>query len=436
MKRVLFLAYFFPPEGGAGVQRAVKFCRYLPELGWQPVVVTQRADDRDGRLVDDTLARELPPEVEVIRVASPPPPPPTRWRGRADRWLRLEREHARWWRSAAVEAGRQATDVDVVLATMSPFESALAAEDLARFHRVPWVADLRDPWALDEMFQYPSGLHRRLAMREMGRTLAPAAAVIMNTPEAAAAARAELPHLRRVEAIPNGFDEADFEGQPPPARDDGAFRIVHTGHLLTSIGRENRRTMLVRRLLGGSLGRVDILTRSHVFLMRALDLLLERDPSLRSTIELHLAGNLTSEDVEIARNDVVHLHGYLAHDESVALLRGADLLFLPMQDVEPGRRSRMVPGKTYEYLASGRPILAALPDGDARDLVQAAGTGLVCRPADSEAMARIIREQVDARRRGEPPPAVDRDLVASYGRRPLTARLARLLDDVTGRAAD
>jgi glycosyltransferase involved in cell wall biosynthesis len=368
-------------------------------------------------------------------VSAPRPAPASRNRRRAERWLRLEPEHSRWWVEGAVEAGRRATGIDVVLATMSPFESARAAERLARHHGVPWVADLRDPWALDEMFQYPSAVHRRLALREMGAALAPAAAVVMNTDEAAAATRDQFPAFGRVATIPNGFDAADFEG-PAPERPDGTFRIVHTGHLLTSIGREHRRTMLARRVLGGSLGRVDILTRSHVYLVQALDLLLERRPELRTVVELHLAGNLTSDDVAIAQRDVVHLHGYLPHTESVALARSADLLFLPMQDLPVGQRSRMVPGKTYEYLATGRPILAAVPDGDARDLVTRAGTGRACRPADAEGMARTISEEVDRRLDGVPLPQVREDLIARFERRELARDLAALFDEVLGVSPD
>jgi glycosyltransferase involved in cell wall biosynthesis len=194
--------------------------------------------------------------------------------------------------------------------------------------------------------------------------------------------------------------------------------------------------MLARRVLGGSLGRVDILTRSHVYLVQALDLLLERRPELRTVVELHLAGNLTSDDVAIAQRDVVHLHGYLPHTESVALARSADLLFLPMQDLPVGQRSRMVPGKTYEYLATGRPILAAVPDGDARDLVTRAGTGRACRPADAEGMARTISEEVDRRLDGVPLPQVREDLIARFERRELARDLAALFDEVLGVSPD
>jgi hypothetical protein len=107
-----------------------------------------------------------------------------------------------------------------------------------------------------------------------------------------------------------------------------------------------------------------------------------------------------------------------------------------MHDLPPGVRSRIVPGKTYEYLAAGPPILAAVPDGDARDLLLAAGHALVCRPADVECMASVIAEQADRARRGEPPLPGRRELVEQYERRHLTQKLASLFDDVVGSVAE
>jgi glycosyltransferase involved in cell wall biosynthesis len=319
---------------------------------------------------------------------------------------------------------------------MSPFESGLAAAELGRRLGKPWVADLRDPWALDEMQVYTTRLHRSLELREMRSLLASAAAVVMNTEEAAREVRA-FPELARtpVVAIPNGFDSNDFSG-PDPERTDGAFRIVHSGYLHTATGLRHRAGKVTRRIAGGDVAGVDILTRSHVFLLEAIDRLLEERPRLATTLELHLAGALSDEDIDVAeRSPVVRIRGYLPHDEAVALLRSADLLFLPMHDLPPGRRARIVPGKTYEYLASGRPILAAVPDGDARDLLSRAGTGFLCRPRDVERMARILQDQLERAERGDPPPAMRPDVLQPFERRALTTRLAGVFDVVLGRTS-
>ena len=129
--------------------------------------------------------------------------------------------------------------------------------------------------------------------------------------------------------------------------------------------------------------------------------------------------------------ELVTAHDYLPHDETVALLRSADLLFLPMHDLPPGRRARIVPGKTYEYLAARRPILAAVPDGDIRDLLFEAGNAFVFRPKDVDGMARAILEQADRALTGGPAPEASEEVLRRYERRELTARLAEVFDRVT-----
>jgi glycosyltransferase involved in cell wall biosynthesis len=435
VRRVLFLAYHFPPIGGAGVQRSVGFVRHLRELGYEPVVITGPGFEASRWTpVDRSLEGVVPPGTEVRRIPTQPPPSATGWRSRADRWLGLQEPFFRWWEEG-LEAAAQHGPADLVYASMSPFESGAAAARIAARRGIPWVADLRDPWALDEMQVYASRLHRRLDRRRMSNLLRTAAAVVANTEEAAGLI-AGLPGLGRtpVVAVPNGFDAADFAG-PAPERADDAFRIVHAGYLHTELagGRAGR---LARRALGGTDPAVDIGTRSHVYLLHAVARLLQADPSLAGRIEVHLAGVLSERDLQaIADRSVVRTPGYLAHDETVRLLRSADLLFLPMHDLPAGRRATIVPGKTYEYLASRRPILAAVPDGDARDLLARAPTATLCRPADVDAMAAAIRDGLARRDRGEPVPVLPPRLLEHYERRALAQRLAGVYDLAIGEPA-
>ena len=233
-------------------------------------------------------------------------------------------------------------------------------------------------------------------------------------------------------AIPNGFDAADFAA-PIPARTDSVFRIVHTGYLHTDIGLRQRKMAAAHRLVGGGTPGVDILTRSHLFLLEAVERLVARDPSLGSRIEIVLAGVLSPSDLAVAeRSPFVRTPGYLSHAATIGLMRSADLLFLPMQNLPPGRRSATVPGKTYEYLASQRPILAAVPEGDAQDILLQAGTAHICRPDDINAMALGIETELERWRTGAPVPKVPRSLLERYERRALAAEFAALVDTVTG----
>lgn len=425
MQRVLVLAYYFPPLGGAGVQRTAKLVKFLGEAGYRATVVTGHAEEEvDWAPADTSLCEDIPAQVETFRASRRPNT--TKRNARLRRWLGISSEFDTWWREESVRLGRAAiADADVIYASMSPFSTAKAASDLARESGRPWVADLRDPWALDEWAVYPTAFHRALDRRRMRRALRGAAAVVMNTDEAARTLVEEFPELRDsdVEAIPNGWDAEDFAG-PPPNRTDDAFRIVYTGysHILGGARRGARGRFL--GLLGGTTPGLDVTARSHARLVEALRILDRSDPGLAGRVELHLAGPAAHTRSSTLSIDArVTDHGYLAHADAVALMRSADALFLPMHDLPPGVRARTVPGKTYEFLASGRPILAALPDGDARDLLEGLPNVWLCRPNDVAAMATALSEI--ARVPLPPPPA--REFLERFERGALARRVAAVL---------
>ncbi len=429
MRRILLLAYHFPPIGGAGTQRNAKLARYLPELGYELTVITgPGVTDYRWTPADDTLTRDVHESVRVCRLAGPEPPRPTGLRGSVERWLRFRTQWERWWEreavSTAVEVGR---GTDVVYASLNPFSTARTAISIARHLRAPLVLDLEDPWALDEMLPHESRVHAWLELRAMRRTLGAADAVVMNTPEAAARVVTSFPELSEipVRSIVNGFDAADFR-PTPPRPDDGVFRIVHTGSLHHWAARRSS----LRRLLGGQQPGVNLLTRSLVSLIAALDQLLGIRPDLNGRIELHLAGRVTDDDrATFAGSTLVREHGFLTHLEATALMQSADLLFLPMHDVPRGRRVGIVPCKTYEYLGSGRPILAAVPDGDARDFLEAAGNAYICRPDDVDGLAAAVESAIERAANGPAPPP-DPDLLERLERQRLTQDLADFLESL------
>ncbi len=441
-RRVLMLAYHFPPIGGAGVQRTTKFVRFLPDLGYLPVVVASPGAATDRFTPHDAgLMRGVPQAAEVHRVPGPEPPISRGWRRRAERWCGVPPPFGRWWtagaRELAVRVGADA-GVDLVYATIMPFESGVAGVQVARALGRPLVVNLRDAWAIDELQVYPTAAHRRLEARRMRAVMGAADAVVMNTREAARRAVERFPELsgRRVLAIGNGFDGSEFAG-PPPARTDAAFRIVHTGMLYTELGLRHERSTMARRVLRGASPDLNILGRSPVYLYRALDRLLAEDPSAAGRVQVHLAGVLSDADREVSAACAarVHLHPYLSHADSIDLIRSADLLFLPMHRPAPGVASSTMPGKAFEYMASGRPILAAVPPGDAHDLLSALGTARVCAPTDVNGMLRALREELARTDSGRPPPEPDAQVLARCERRARAAELAAVFDDVlAGRA--
>jgi glycosyltransferase involved in cell wall biosynthesis len=254
----------------------------------------------------------------------------------------------------------------------------------------------------------------------------------MSTREAERRVKSAFPELAgKVVAIPNGFDRAEF-AEPAPARADDAFRIVHTGYLHTELGYRQRRTAPLRRLLGGAVEGVDILSRSPIYLIEAVERVRSERPDIAARLEVHFAGVLSPRDLAAARRSpATRILGFVSHEESRALVRTADLLFLPMHDLPPGARATVVPGKTYEYVASGRPILAAVPEGDARDLLAAAGTATLCRPKDSGAIADAIVAAYERSRDGSPIPGVPEHVLSRYDYRSLAGELAGVFDRVT-----
>lgn len=433
MPRVLLISRYFPPIGGAGVHRTVGSVRHLPEHGYEPVLVTGAGQQR-GRwdAHDPELLSRIPASAEIHRIEGSEPVGPTGLAARIARLRPGTHEWVRWWIDECVALGRRVgADADVIVTSCAPYETAWAGARLSAELGKPWIADLEDPWALDEMRLYPTAAHRALDLRQMRRALASASAIVMAAPEAAVRVRAAMPELadRVVTGIPIGFERDDFTA-PAGAHDDGVFRIVHTGSMHTDLGLRLRRTRRLRRVLGGTWPGVDILTRSHVFLVEAIAAVVAADPSLRGRIELHLAGALTDGDRAVAeRHDFVRMPGLLSHGETVALMRSADLLFLPMQDLPEGTRAGLIPYKTFEYLGAQRPILAAVPDGDVRDMLAPLEHVSLVRPADVEGIASVLREQI-----ARAPVSVAREGLEGLERRACVARIAAVLDDVLARS--
>jgi glycosyltransferase involved in cell wall biosynthesis len=432
---VLFLAWYFPPVGGAGVQRSLAFVRHLPAHGFQPVVLAgPYASSNRWSPRDESLAAQLPSGVRVVWADTDPPPPRPLQRLR-QRVTGLHAALAAHWFRHALGLGAIVASQEkprAICVTLGPYECLNAALALGQVLQLPVVADLRDPWAFDEMNEYAHSLQRWCEHRRMRTGLSRCAAIVMNTPVASDLVQRHRPRLaERVHCITNGYEAADFAG-PPPASSD-RFRIVHTGYLHTDGALRQQRRPAWRRLLGAGQRGVDLWGRTHRYLLQALEELGRRSPALLARTELHLYGVSSAEDRALSAHSpvghLVHDHGYCSHADTVAAMRSADLLFLPMQGLPAGRKASIVPGKTYEYLASGRPILAAVPEGDARDFVLAAG-GSAVDPGDVAGLTGQLEQHVA---RGRVP---DRPLgpeVTQFQRTALTARLAEVLRSVCAR---
>lgn len=440
MKKVLMLAYFYPPSGGAGVQRTIKFVKYLPEFGWLPQVIAGTGSGSQFHQ-DLGLAREVasvkrydvrffPFEKKINTICQSPLGrwarfPLTAWMHAATRTL-----------SAAIEKDRP----DILFVTTSPFPAAKVAAAASKKYGIPWVLDMRDPWALDPICRYPSKLHYFLELREMRKACCRADAVIMNTPGALHSVISKFSDLNpeKFHCITNGWDSNDFRlHQGLERKCCKHMTIVHTGvfHTKTAKLFDKKSTPLAK--LRYSLCDINLLTRTPKYLFGACRELIDGKRIPADALQFIFAGSETAEDVALAREYqleyCVKFSGYLNHDQSINLLYQSDVLFLPLHALQDGRNPLIVPGKTYEYIASKKPILACVPNGDARDIVLQSGLGYVCDPSDTASIAKTMLWLVEQCKSNKGIPRLPNDrFIENFERRHLTVKLVQILEKIIG----
>ncbi len=447
MKRVLFFAYYFPPTGGAGVQRAVKFVKYLPEFGYQCSVVA----GLDSKLfvnleLDHSLHESLNCYISRITL--------NRFEAFQykifNQTLRRYFPFAamRWWKTSARRALEHAvkeSKPDVIITTVSPFMSADVTADIARKYNIPWVLDMRDPWALDPINYYPSYLHYTSDLRNMHRACKSANAVIMNTPDSLKALRDTFADVdqQKTFCITNGWDDEDFVASVRNYQlADGPLKIVHTGVFHTQnalkLDPASRKAFGVKEhrimdCLRYSAGNPHLLARTPFYLLKSIRQLIDAEKIQKNDIKLIFAGANTSSDIEMARKfnleDVVEFKGYLNHDDSVNLLSDSDVLFLPLHIPTKGSRNPLiVPGKVYEYMASGKPILSLVPEGDCRNFLERYGNSFICDPADCDSISNTIVDIVSRRKNKVLNEQMNVEFTNQFKRKELSVKLKQVLD--------
>ena len=447
MKKVLIITYYWPPSGGSGVQRWVKFSKYLPSHGWQPVIYTP--ENPALTAVDATLQADIPPEAVVIRrpireiyalyhrlsgkkdaVRGEVNPIHARRKSGLQRLALYLRGNAfipdprvSWVRPSVRFLRRYlaAHPVDLIVSTGPPHSMHLIARKVAAATGTPWVADFRDPWTKMFYFKHlqlspwAERKHRRLE-REV---LDAADAVVAVSPlvQEEFQAMTQTP----VHLITNGFDADDFT-EPPRA--DGFFNVTHTG-LFAADGNPDR----LWEVLG-----------EHC----------RRDEAFRDRLRIRLAGKTDPEIIAAIRAAGLGANlcdaGYCAHPEAVREQQKASVLLLPLRK-EPEYRATL-PGKLFEYLAAGAPLLGiGQSDGAMARIVNETGAGTVCDWEDRAAIEAFIdRCWTDwqtagagsgAAQAGEEesaPESAFRPAVAAYSRERLTETMAALMEQVAGTA--
>ncbi|MGH7681278.1 MAG: glycosyltransferase [Candidatus Eiseniibacteriota bacterium] len=434
MKRLLVLAYFFPPIGGGGCQRTLKLVRYLVPHGWESTVVTAR--DADYWILDPSLLEEVPASAEVLcvagmtslrmlrlftqrggRIESPQArrdPQTFRALRRLQSWILIPDGYLPWAKAAGrAGAGRiERGGIDAVWTTSSPESAHLAGLAIKRRFHLPWVADFRDPWVGRVTYHPPTPWHDA-RHRSLERDVVHRADRVTVVSEAMAGLyRARYPDLPadRFVTLPNGYDPDDWRraervAAPAAERGKGRFVLLHAGQLAH---RPTARTLLV-----------------------AVERVTAVDPRAASDLTVRfLGGNeeIDSEEIRsLTSSGVVELEPSRPHVEALAEMRRAQALVLLGHGGVAD--SLLYTGKIYEYLTSGRRVLGLLGPGPAADLIRASSAGVVCGPEDAGRAAETIATWLAEWRRSGALPDVPRPADASSWERPaLAGRAAGVLD--------
>jgi len=440
-RRVLFVAYYFPPMGGSGVERPLQFVKHLRRYGWEPTVLTAWPDA--SAQLDETLLSDVPRGAEVIALASDERLFRTAARlglGRLSALLFRPDAQVMWARRALAAARRVhgARPFDLVFTTAQPWSAGLVGLRLKEETGLPWVSDFRDPWTRSLHLAWPTRRHWRRDLALEGRFLAAADRTLAVTPtmrDEFLADHADV-DARRVEVLYNGFDE---DGGFAPARPPNCrFTIVFAGrfrHDWRADGLASRLAARLRMLAAYRRRGARVDTHSPVYFLRALSRFLKESPERRVRTRVVFAGVVGKGNkaliAALGLGDVVECVGRLPRAASLELMRSADALLLPMFSTDdPRERVAYASGKIFEYMSARRPILALTQEGDAKDLALASGLGIVAAPDDVGAIAAAIERLYNAWESGAPVLAPNDDFISRFSRAKLARRLAQIFDEV------
>ena len=415
MKRVLVIAYYFPPMGLSGVQRVAGFVRHLPSYGWEPTVLT--VEPAGYFAYDDSLLQDLegggfrvvrtrsidPTRLFRRRSVVSMPKEATRQRlaGLSD-WMFVPDNKLGWMPFALVQGTRLMKEqrFDAIFSSAPPYTCHLIASRLSRRMRVPLVVDFRDDWVGNPRHQYPTPLHKAVHARMEGRVLRQSRGVVtINDPIQAA-----LEQRNRgvpVKVITHGYDATGLEATT--RRSDGKLQLLYTGVFY------------------------DVQTPDYF--LRGLRGFLDACPETEGKVEAVFAGLVPDTFQQLVTDlrlsQVVRHLGYLPHDQVRTLQQQADVLWMTV-GTRPGAEG-ISTGKLFEYIGRRKPILALVPEGTAKDTLKRYGAAYFAPPEDADAIQTAIGD-IHAHWSKETLPFPDEPFAASLERRVLTRALSQLLD--------
>lgn len=428
LKKVLIITYYWPPMGGGGVQRWLKTTKYLREFGWEPIIFT--ANKGEGAFVDEKISSEIPENIETHRVNIWEPfklykkftgknqdkslvpgevaSNDQSWSHKLSVWIRgnfFIPDARMFWINPSVRYLNRYfrnNKVDVMVSTGPPHSTHLIALKIIRKHPIPWLADFRDPWTNIDFYdklkltKWADKKHHQLE-----------SLVLQNADRIITVSQNWAQDFSQrsgvgVGVIINGFDPQDFEeaGKLPL---DEKFTITHAGSLNED--------------------------RNPPVLWEALGELCKENPGFGQSLELHLIGQVTPGAIEsLERNGLTNNYTvikHMPHSRVIIRLMKSQVLLLLLNNTP--NVEGIIPGKLYEYIGSGRPVLCiGSKTGDAARIIAETQAGRVVDWSEKEKIKGSIMEWYQAFREGGI--RVQTSNYQKYSRRLLAGKFAEELD--------
>jgi glycosyltransferase involved in cell wall biosynthesis len=423
-QKVLIITYYWPPSGGPGVQRWLKFVKYLPGFDIRPVVLTVDPASAEYPVIDVSLAKDVSPDLEIYR---------TECKGVYDWYKRLTglktapysgfanegnpgllQKFARfirgnfflpdarrgWIKYAFAEACRliEKFGIETVITTGPPHSTHLTGLKIKKKYNVRWIADFRDPWSNIQYksFLYQTRWAQTIDLKTERRVLKHCDRALLAVDERK---RLAVIHPRidvgKMVFMPNGYDESDFGKTDFDPPDD--FVITYTGTIAVNYPTE---------------GLIKALLRVREQFSCNMRFVGKTDEKTRALFERYLPADTCFYD-------------HVSHHQSIGFLAKSSILLLINANVTGSEY--LLHGKIFEYLASGKPILLlGAVDGIAAQIVKSANAGAAFDYNDVEGIARFLSEQYQNQIKGIRP-APNRAIIGQYSRKRLTQQLVDLL---------
>jgi len=371
-----------------GALRSEKFVRYLPEFGWEPIVISLKTFQNEGI------------EPEIIRLPSALP---------YSKPYNLKPYGWAW--NLYRNKGKLLKDIRIIYVSCPPFPPAVTASLLKKRSNIPLVIDFRDAWTLNPLPDKNFAgrlIKQRLFPALEKRILRETDILIVNTPSMLKSYSAHYPELKnRVKLIPNGFDEADFIGKKQALHNQQMI-LLHCGRF-------------------GASG------RDPSILFHGLKNLTEQGCG----INLHLLGEDNPHIKEFVKGlslqGIVRVTGPIPHDKAINKMYDADVLVVYQNESQETEISAIA-GKTYEYLRIGKPILAIAPPGDNLDIIkQYALRHETVSSYSVEEISKAISNLYGEWNKGSlnSGPTINEDFINCYNRQFLSKKLAETFNSLT-----